>query len=119
MKNYELTSFTDNFFSPFFERASKNFQYWGEEDNKYHLQVELPGVEKEDINVSVEEGYVEVNATKKVKTKHGETSRSYQNYFTLPTGLDVEAIECEYKNGVLTLWAPKKVEAQKKTLTIK
>lgn len=120
---HELDKFKNSFWlSPFFDNFNKDFrhiEYWSEEDNKCQLQVEIPGVEKEDIKINLEKDHVEISASKKIKTKNGETSRSYHNYFSIPSNLDAESIEAEYKNGVLTLTAAKTKEEPKKQIEIK
>lgn len=118
---HELSTFKNDFLlSPFFDNFDKNFfkniDYWSEEDNKVSLQVELPGVDKEDIKVNLEKDHVEISANKKIKTKKGETSRSFHNYFSIPANVDAESIEAEYKNGVLTLTAAARAKEETKKL---
>lgn len=90
-----------------------------ENDNSYLLDIDLPGYSKEDIKISVEDGYLTISA-KKEETKEesekgsyikkerysGECSRSFY------VGEDVEAedVKASFKNGILTLDIPKKEE---------
>lgn len=81
----------------------------------YHLEVDLPGVKKEDIKVDIEENKIVISGEKKLKEElkeenyykvesfYGEFKRS----FTLPEGTDVENIHAESEDGVLEVTIPK------------
>lgn len=88
-----------------------------EHENNYSIVVDLPGYNKEDIKVSVEDGYLTVHATmnseneEKEKGKFvrreryfGECSRS----FYVGDDITTEDIKASYKNGSLKLEVPKK-----------
>ena len=99
-----------------------------ESEDKYSLEIEMPGYDKSDVNISLEEGYLTVSATKKYENDDtnnkyirkerffGTTSRSYY-----VGDVDKEKIEASYKDGVLLIDLPKeekKVE-EKKFIQIK
>ena len=88
-----------------------------EHENNYSIVVDLPGYNKEDIKVSVEDGYLTIHATmssnneEKEKGKFvrreryfGECSRS----FYVGDDIVTEDIKASYKNGSLRLEVPKK-----------
>ena len=90
-----------------------------EHENNYSIVVDLPGYNKEDIKVSVEDGYLTIHATmnseneEKEKGKFvrreryfGECSRS----FYVGDDITTEVIKASYKNGSLKLEVPKKEE---------
>lgn len=90
-----------------------------EHENNYSIVVDLPGYNKEDIKVSVEDGYLTIHATmnseneEKEKGKFvrreryfGECSRS----FYVGDDITTEDIKASYKNGSLKLEVPKKEE---------
>lgn len=94
----------------------------------YHVDVDLPGVKKEDIKVDINKGILTISGERKLKeeikeedyykveTYFGKFSRS----FTLPDNSDIENIEASSENGVLEVVIPKlKEENTKKTITIK
>jgi HSP20 family protein len=99
------------------------------EDSKaYTVHAEIPGVKKEDINVTIDGGQVaisaEVKSQKEVKDgekvirserTYGKVSRS----FALAQDVDESAAEAKYNDGVLTLTLPKLTTARSKSLTIK
>lgn len=93
-------------------------------DDKYVIDVDLPGYNKEDIKISVENGYLVINAStneekneeekgKVIKKEryYGQCSRS----FYISDDLTVEDIKASYKNGTLSLEVPKKDEQEKET----
>ena len=94
-----------------------------EKDNAYLVDIDLPGYEKGDIKISVEDGYLTVSAKKESNDEEkddkgnfirherfsGECSRSFY------VGEDIEAedVKASFKNGILTLDIPKKDEEKK------
>jgi HSP20 family protein len=90
------------------------------------LMVDLPGVDKKDIRVSVEDNLLTVSGERKLA--HADKREGYHrvecNYgtftrsFTIPANIDTNKINAEYKDGVLHLTLPKKPEAQPKQIKI-
>ena len=98
-----------------------------EDEKSYYLDVDLPGVKKEDIFVDVDDGvlsiYGERNFKDEVKEEHYykvETSfGKFQRSFTLPENVDSENIKAKSDNGVLEVIIPKKEsEKSKKKIEI-
>ena len=91
------------------------------------LTAEVPGMTKDDLEVSIEEGFLLLKGEKKeVETKEGEqfhrSERRYGRFerrIRLPEHLDTEHIEASYSQGVLTLRIPKTGEAKAKRVEIK
>ncbi|MGJ0309941.1 Hsp20/alpha crystallin family protein [Aliarcobacter cryaerophilus] len=94
----------------------------------YHVDVDLPGVKKEDIKVDLNQGVLTISGERKTKeevkqedyykieTYFGKFSRS----FTLPDNVDIENIEAKSDNGVLEIVIPKlKDDVSKKSIEIK
>ncbi|MCE5232242.1 MAG: Hsp20/alpha crystallin family protein [Mizugakiibacter sp.] len=87
-----------------------------EEDKSYRVNAEIPGVKKEDIEVSVEGNRVTISAEVKRETeKKGESEVCQERYygkvlrgFALPAEVDSTKVEAHYDNGVLSLTLPKK-----------
>lgn len=92
-----------------------------ETDNEYTIAAELPGLEKENVEVVVDEDVLTVRGEKKVETKAEEknylfSERRYGRFerkFQLPETVEQDAIAANYENGVLTLTLPKRPEAEK------
>ena len=85
----------------------------------FKLEAELPGFKKEDIKLDVENDCLTISAERKLdneeKDKKGNFVKrerfygSYRRSFDV-SGINVDGIEAEYTDGVLTLNMPKKVE---------
>ncbi|GAB4472727.1 MAG: Hsp20/alpha crystallin family protein [Burkholderiaceae bacterium] len=95
--------------------------------SSYEITVDLPGVKKEDINVSIDGSRVLISAeskTEKTRKDGGRviyaerSSASFARSFELPSEVTEAGAEARYENGVLTLTLPKKEAAQAKRLTI-
>lgn len=98
-----------------------------EKNGSYLVVAEIPGVRKEDIQVSVDGAQVTLTAEVKrereagpeertlhVERAYGKATRS----FTLPQELDEAKVEAKYRDGVLELTLPKKAAAARKQITI-
>lgn len=99
-----------------------------EEDDKYLIKADLPGVEKDDIEVKLENGVLSIRGEKKTEketgkgTKRHRTERFYGTFarsFTLPDAVRADAVNAAYKDGVLSLTIPKAEEAKPKSIDIK
>lgn len=94
--------------------------------NALKISTEIPGLDKNDLNVSVEGNTLVIKGEKKREDKSEEEGvvrieRSYGSYYralTLPATVDASKIDAKYKNGVLTLTLPKKEEAKPKQITV-
>ena len=98
-----------------------------EDDKTYKVQAELPGVNKEDINVSIDGSHIAISA--EVKKEHEEKNgnrvlRSERYYgkfsrsFQLAQDVDESKAEAKYSDGVLQLVLPKKTVVSAKKLYI-
>jgi HSP20 family protein len=98
-----------------------------ESESAYILRAEMPGVKKEDINVTIDGDTVAVSAEVKneKEVKNGERVLRSERYygkvrraFTLGQAVDEAGTSAKYVNGVLELTLPKKAAAQAKRITI-
>lgn len=98
-----------------------------ESDKAYRVEADIPGVDKNAIDVSIDGSQVTIGAEVKRETKEKDDSRDIlteryygQVYrsFTLPTEVDSEKADAHYDNGVLTLTLPKKQNGSARKLTI-
>ncbi|WP_304332629.1 Hsp20/alpha crystallin family protein [Brachyspira innocens] len=89
-----------------------------EEDEKsYSIEMDMPGVKKEDLEIGIKENILSISAKRKkmVKAENGESKEevvsSYEQSFNISTkGIDVENIQANLNNGVLIVILPKKEE---------
>jgi HSP20 family protein len=95
-------------------------------DNAYVIEADLPGMAVADINVQVEANKLIIAGERKSE-QDGRTSHfthfermygKFQRAFTLPEGVDINAVEANYVNGVLTVNVPKSAEAQSKRIAV-
>ena len=98
-----------------------------EADGKYTIKAEIPGVNKDDIHVSIEGNRVSISAEvkKEKEEKEGErvirSERSYgmtSRTFSLADEVDQGKAQAKYADGVLELTLPKKPGSQRKEITI-
>jgi HSP20 family protein len=98
-----------------------------ENGNAYTLRAEIPGVKKEDIQITIDGDTVAINAEVKSQkdVKEGDrvlrTERYYgkvSRAFALGQPVDEASATAKYADGVLELTLPKKPEAQAKRVTI-
>ena len=90
------------------------------------LRAELPGMSREDIDVTVENGTLVLKGEKKFDTEVKEehyrrierTYGTFHRSFTLPNTVDAGKVAAEYKNGVLTITLPFKEEARPRTINV-
>ncbi len=91
------------------------------------LKAELPDVKREDINVTIENNVLTLQAERhaefaaKGRDRVQRIERQYGSFrrsFTLPATADANAISAEYKDGVLTLRIPPREDAKAKQIAI-
>lgn len=87
---------------------------------------DLPGIAEKDLQVQLSDNRLTISGKRESeKTEQSDTfyttERSYGSFsrsFTLPDGLDSEKVRAELKNGVLSVTAPKRPEAQPKKISV-
>ena len=115
--------FDEMFNDPFFTRGESKLMKTDikEKGDKYQIEVDLPGYEKENIKIEIEDGYLNIHATmnkdiendKDSKYVHkeryvGECSRS----FYVGEDFKQEDIKASFRNGTLKIEIPKKDESK-------
>ena len=97
-----------------------------ETEGSYVLKADLPGMNKEDIKIDVNDNTLTFKGEKKLEEKTEKDSyvrveRSYGAFtrsFTLSDNVDAENIQASYTNGVLEITLAKKEEAKPKEINI-
>lgn len=98
-----------------------------EQDNEYIVKVELPGVNKDDVKITLESNILTIRGEKKQeketkKENYHRVERSYgsfQRSFNLPTSVKSDKIDAAYNDGILTVSLPKAEEAKPKQIEVK
>ena len=116
-----LHSILDDFDSFYNEEnsISKYSDYKLEEnDNSYTIEMDMPGVKKEDLDIGIKENMLSIYAERKkvMKSDDGDkeevVSKYEQSFNISDKSIDVDNISANFENGVLTLTLPKKEEVK-------
>jgi HSP20 family protein len=94
--------------------------------NHYVVKADLPGLAKEDIDVTVENNQLIIKGEKKQEKKDEKdnvirSERFYGSFYrslSLPTDVDGEKVKASFKNGTLEIELPKKEEAKPKQISV-
>src|SRR5246127_3609866 len=120
---------------PFWSETDRNGQLlngWSPAMDLYQnndnvvAQVELPGMRKEDIEISLHDGTLTVAGERKAERANGEKAERTERYIgkfrrsiTLPTPVDSSKVSATYRDGILTITLPKTEEAKPKMIQVK
>jgi HSP20 family protein len=87
--------------------------------------VELPGMRKEDIEISLQDGMLTIGGERKTETGQEESATRTERFtgkfrrsITLPTRVDANKVSATYKDGILTVTLPKAEEAKPKQIQV-
>lgn len=97
------------------------------DENGYHLEVDLPGVKKEDIEISVNDGVLTIGGERKLEKKEEKDNYTriesffgrFERAFKLPNDADLDNIDAKYENGVLKVFIPRKAKPEGKKIEVK
>jgi len=98
-----------------------------EKDDAYIAKVELPGVSKDDVKITLQDNIITIRGEKKdeKETKESNYHRversygSFQRSFNLPSAVKGDKVDAQYKDGILTISLPKAEEAKRKQIEVK
>jgi HSP20 family protein len=98
-----------------------------ENDDNFIVNMELPGVPKDNLKIKIELNVLTVSGEKKQEREDKQTNahrieRSYGTFsrsFTLPSNVKNDKIDALYQNGILTITVPKAEEAKPKAIEVK
>jgi len=96
-----------------------------ETEDAFVVKAELPGVDKDDVSVTIEDGVMTIKGEKRTETKDKKRHRvecsygSFVRSFTLHQSSTADKVVAEYKNGILHLTIPKSEEAKPRQIEVK
>ena len=98
-----------------------------ETEDEFIVTADLPGINREDLNVTVADGRLTLRGERRQATQESEGSvhrveRVYGTFtraFDLPTAVNAENITASYRDGVLSVSVPKAEEAKPKQIEVK
>ena len=119
-------NFFDNFFNNEFQSEFSPKVDISETDNSFNFLFSVPGMDKSDLSIEIDKGYLTVSGERKfgdkkesyhsIENGFGKFSRSFQ----LPDDIDESKVSANYKNGILNISIKKDTKASiKKTIEIK
>lgn len=126
-RKFYLDDIFDDFISSRKEQSMKCDIY--EKDGDYHIEMDIPGFNKDEISVETKDGYLTIKAEKKNEVNEEDKEKNYirrertygkyERSFYLGD-LDEDKIDASFENGMLKLVVPKKEEVDtKKVIEIK
>ena len=127
----EVDNLFDRFFSnQLFEPRSKSLVpalEFIEDDDKYRLQIELPGVDKKDVSITLKDDYLVIKGEKKsAKEEEKDLCHCSERYYgsferslRLPGVVNGDKVEAHFNKGVLEITLPKTEETKPKEVKIK
>ncbi len=97
-----------------------------ETDATVEITAELPGVNEDDIDVTIADNVLTIRGEKKAESREEKDNvhvversyGSYQRSWRLPSDVDADKIDAQFKDGVLKVVVPKPPEAETKTRKI-
>ena len=143
--SYPVGSFFDDFDRYFFDRKPAGTKHSRdylrsdfmktdikEMDDKYELSIELPGYKKEEVELTLENGYLQITASKEEKNEEKNDegkiirqerySGSMRRNFYVGDDVTHEDITAKFEDGILVIGVPKKEKKEeipeKKTIAI-
>ena len=123
----------DSFFYPAFRHEDLETDWnWNpvvdiyEEEGKYVIKAEIPGVDKKDITIDVKDRVLTLKGERSSdnEVKDGKYYRrerchgKFERAFTLPADVDTDKIDASFKEGVLNLEIPKPEDRKPKQITV-
>lgn len=93
-----------------------------------HLQLraEVPGMAKDDLNITIQGNYLELSGSRKAERPEGyrvhkaeRETATFSRSFTLPTEINSDKVEASLKNGILAMNLPKAEAAKPKQISVK
>lgn len=101
-----------------------------ETSDDFVLEMELPGFDSENIEVTVERGILTVTGRRTAEAESGDgermnyhvRERSFDRFsrsFSLPQSVSADNVDAEYRNGILRVNLPKVAEAKPRQVTVK
>jgi HSP20 family protein len=97
-----------------------------EDKDGFTVKAELPGMKREEIELSLHEGSLSISGERKYEEKgaEGEAYRTerffgrFQRTVTLPAPVATDKVKAQYKDGILTVTLPKTEEAKPKRIDV-
>lgn len=98
-----------------------------EEENRFVIHADVPGVDPKDIEITLEDGVLTLKGEREGETRSEQdgwtrverVAGSFSRRFTLPETVDAEGVAAKGEHGVLEIVIPKQAKLQPKRITVK
>lgn len=127
----EVNSLFESFFNDGLGKFERNVFFTPrvdvlEKQTQFEVHLALPGLKKEDINISIEKNTMTVSGERKMKSENKEDKfhmvenfyGKFSRSFTLPENVEVSKIEGSFEDGMLTITLPKAEVKQNTTKVV-
>jgi len=128
----EMNRLFTSYFSGTPETVDKETYQWNppvdiyEDEGSIQVICEVPGVNKDDVNISIQDNVLTLSGEKKRMDMDEQGSfyrverlyGTFQRSFSLPSSVDQEKVRATYNNGILTILLPKVEEAKPREVSI-
>jgi HSP20 family protein len=127
----DLNSLFESPFWPSLGRTGQLFSAWSPALDLYQNSdnviavVELPGMRREDIQISLHDGTLTISGERKRESSNGEKAERTERYIgtfrrsvMLPARVDASKVTATYRDGILTVTLPKAEEAKPKQIQV-
>lgn len=116
----------DDFFTTTPSVSNLSADIWEEKEDIF-VKMALPGIKKEDIKITINEDNISIRGESKEQEKEDEEKKYYfrslesafEQSFNLPTKVNPDKVEAEFKDGILKVKLPKADEVKPKEIEIK
>ena len=102
-----IDSLLNNFFNDTFyhyNNSVNNVDYYSSDDEKnYYIELAVPGLEKKDINLSINNNTLLLHYESKNEKDHSFWQKSFRRNIKLPKNINLNSIEAKLKNGILSI----------------
>ena len=100
-----------------------------EDENHYFISMDVPGLKKEDLKISLKDNVLSISGTRQELYKENEKKThsrfverfygSFHRAFTLPSPVDENKVEAQFTNGVLELLIPQSASSAGREITVR
>jgi HSP20 family protein len=121
---FYMSNLFDNEFFPVLQNRSSSMPAVNikEDDKKYSLELAIPGIDKNDLKLDINEDVLTISSESKNETEENKNGYkrkefSYSSFcrsFYIPENVNRDTIEANYKDGILTIGLPKQEEEKTK-----
>ena len=101
----------------------------GETDNQIEISLEMPGLERKDVDISLDDNVLTIRGEKKIEKQDEDKNKNYHvvergygvfyRALQLPPGIDPSQIQATMSNGVLKIAIPKPAKSEPKKIEVK